>query len=61
MSIKYGKFELVEETVNNILNVNALLIILNKKGLLDSEEFLKAKDQALKEFKQEFPDLFKKD
>jgi hypothetical protein len=61
MSIKYGKFELVEETINNILNTNALLIILNKKGIISADEFMKAKEEALREFKQEFPELFQKD
>jgi hypothetical protein len=60
LGIKYGNFNSLEEQVNNILNTNALLIVLNKKGLISSTEFLEAKEQALKDFKKQYPELFEK-
>lgn len=60
MGVKYGNFDSLEEQVNNILNTNALLILLNKRGLIDSKEFMEAKNEALREFKKQFPELFEK-
>lgn len=61
MGIKYGKtFDSFEEQVNDILNTNALLLLLNKKGIITSEEFYNAKQEALESFKKEHPDLFKR-
>ena len=59
MGLKYGDFDSLEEQVNNIVNTNALLILLNKKGVITTNEFLNAKDEALKEFKKLYPTLFK--
>ncbi|MDF2536668.1 MAG: hypothetical protein K0S25_2003 [Bacillus sp. (in: firmicutes)] len=62
LGIKYGKdgeFDSFEEQVNDILNTNALIILLNKKGLISKEEFSQAKDDALKAFKEQYPSLFK--
>jgi len=58
MGIKYGSFDSLEEQINNILNTNALLIILNDRGLISPDEFYKAKQEALNELKREYPDLF---
>lgn len=60
MGIKYGSFNSLEEQVNNILNTNALLILMGEKGIINSEEFEYAKKLALKEFKHEYPELFKR-
>ncbi|MCL7871048.1 MULTISPECIES: hypothetical protein [Bacillus] len=60
MALKYGEFDLLDETVNNILNTNALLIILNKKGFITSDEFIQAKEEAIADFKNDFPTLTKK-
>ncbi|MGG3966094.1 hypothetical protein [Heyndrickxia faecalis] len=59
MGIKFGNFNLLEEEVNNIINTNALLILLNNKGLITDEEFYSAKKEAIEDFKYQFPDLFK--
>lgn len=58
MSIKYGNFDTLSEQVNDILNFNALLMILSQKGLINNKEFLEAKEKALEEFKSQFPELF---
>lgn len=58
MGIKYDDFDSLEEQINNILNTNALLILLNKKGLIDADEFMTAKEEALKELKKQYPKLF---
>lgn len=60
MGVKYGNFDSLEEQVNNILNTNALLILLNKRGLINSTEFMEAKNEALQEFKKQYPELFEK-
>ncbi|MEH7736494.1 hypothetical protein QPL77_12915 [Bacillus pumilus] len=60
MGIKYGSFDALEEQVNNILNTNALLILMGEKGVISSEEFEDAKNIALEEFKKEYPELFKR-
>jgi glutamate 5-kinase len=60
VGVKYGNFDSLEEQVNNILNTNALLILLNKRGLIDSKEFMEAKNEALQEFKKQYPELFEK-
>jgi len=60
MSIKYGNFDMLEEQINNILNTNAILTILNKKGLITASEFVEAKEVALQEFKKQYPELFGK-
>ncbi|MED1221552.1 hypothetical protein [Bacillus paralicheniformis] len=59
MGIKYGEFDLLEEAVNNMINTNALLILLNEKGFITSDEFTKAKKEAIEDFKLDFPTLFK--
>lgn len=51
-------FDSHEEQINTILNTNAILIILESKGLITTEEFISAKNDALKSFKKEFPNLF---
>lgn len=61
MGIKYGDFDSLEEQINNILNTNALLILLNKKGLIKTEEFLQAKDEALRDLKRQYPKLFEEE
>lgn len=53
------EFNMYEEQINNIINTNALLILLNKKNLITASEFTQAKEEALLEFKKEFPNLFK--
>lgn len=58
--MKYGNFDSLEEQVNNILNTNAMLNLLNKKGIITSKEFMEAKDEALKDFKTLYPELFEK-
>ncbi|PQP82884.1 hypothetical protein C0Q44_16060 [Paenibacillus sp. PCH8] len=58
MSIKYGNFDTLSEQVNDIVNLNALLILLSKKNLITNKEFLDAKDQATEDFKKQFPELF---
>lgn len=55
-----SKFNMYEEQINNILNTNALLILLNEKDLITAAEFTEAKEKALKEFRNEYPDLFNK-
>ncbi|MFS0767085.1 hypothetical protein [Peribacillus phoenicis] len=60
MGMKYGDFDSLEEQVNNILNTNAMLNLLNKKGIINSKEFMEAKDEALKDFKALYPELFEK-
>lgn len=53
------EFNLYHEQINTILNTNAVLILLEDKGLITSEEFTKAKERAYDEYKREFPKLFK--
>jgi hypothetical protein len=55
-----SNFNPIHEQINNIVNTNALLIALNRKGLITSNEFMSAKNEAIAEFKKEFPDLFEK-
>jgi len=59
VGIKYGEFDLLEEAVNNMINTNALLILLNEKGFITGDEFTKAKKEAIEDFKLDFPTLFK--
>ena len=60
MTDSKNKFNPIHEQINNIVNTNALLIALNKKGLISSSEFMAAKNEAITEFKKEFPELFEK-
>lgn len=48
-----------EELVNVILNTNALLLLLYGKGVIGKREFEESKEEALKNFKREYPYLFK--
>ncbi|MDV2883851.1 hypothetical protein RYX45_01565 [Alkalihalophilus pseudofirmus] len=57
--MKYKNFDSLEEQINDILNMNALLALLNEKGIISAKEFVNAKQKALEEFKAEHPDLFK--
>ncbi len=54
-----NKFNLYEEQINSIINTNALLLLLNKKNIINANEFTQAKEEALEEFQKEFPELFK--
>lgn len=58
---KIGNFKALEEQINDIVNLNALITVLQKKGLLTSEEFLEAKKQSIEQFKKEYPELFEKE
>lgn len=53
-----GNFNMFQEQINNIVNTNALLIALNKKGIINAKEFVDAKEEAIKEFRKDFPELF---
>ncbi|WP_127580783.1 hypothetical protein [Paenibacillus koleovorans] len=59
MTIKYGNFDTLTEQVNDIVNLNALLLVLSKKGIISNSEFLEAKDKAIADFRKQFPELFK--
>lgn len=52
-------FDQLSEQVNDIINLNALISILANKGIIETDEFIKEKDKALKEFKEQYPTLFK--
>lgn len=52
------KFDPLEEQVNDILNIRALLDILVQKRIICVCEFIAEKERALKEFKLEYPQLF---
>lgn len=54
-----NNYNLLEEHVNNIVNTNALLILLNKKGLMNVDEFYEAKRVASQNFKRDNPNLVK--
>lgn len=56
---EYKDFDLLKEQIDNILNTNALIILLYGKGLITIDEFFKAKDQAAKDFEKQFPQLIR--
>jgi len=61
MGIKIGKFDIIDEILNNKLNIDAVLNILARKGLLTQEEFNKMKKEATDRFQKENPELSKKE
>ncbi|MFS1518596.1 hypothetical protein V1503_19345 [Bacillus sp. SCS-151] len=52
------EFNPLHEQINNSVNTNALIIMLNRKGLITAREFNNAKNEAITQFKNEFPELF---
>lgn len=55
---KEKEYDSLKEEVNTLLNVNALILALNRKGLITADEFTLAKEQALADLKKEFPNMF---
>jgi hypothetical protein len=47
------------DTINDACNVRAIILLLHQKGIVSIDEFNKAKDQAIKDFKKEYPENFK--
>lgn len=54
-----NEYKELEEAINTTINVNGLLILLSAKGIIKTDEFVAAKETALKELKLEYPQLFK--
>lgn len=55
---KEKEYDSLKESVNTALNLEALLLVLNRKGLVTKDEFTLAKNEALINMKIEFPNLF---
>jgi len=54
-------YKVLEESINNTLNVNALVYALIQNGIITERQFQRAKDTAYTEFKREYPELFRKE
>lgn len=61
MSIKVGNFDLLNEIINNKINIQTVLDILAKKGIVVSQvEYDQTKQKVIEQFKSEYPELFQK-
>jgi hypothetical protein len=56
-----AEFSIAEETINNIVNINALGIVLIQNGVITDRQFARAKEQAIAEFKRDYPELVKEE
>lgn len=50
--------EMMEESINSILNINGLLIVLANKGIITSQELIQGKELAKQDLKKSYPKLF---
>lgn len=58
MPKRIGNLDIAKEIVNNMINVDTILNILARKGLLTQEEFDTIKKEMIEKFKAEHPELF---
>jgi hypothetical protein len=56
-----AEFSIAEETINNIVNINALGLVLVQNGIITDRQFARAKEQAIAEFKRDYPELVKEE
>ncbi len=58
MSIKIGNLDLFKELINSMVNIDTILNVLARKGIITQEEFDAVKKEAVEIFKKKYPDLF---
>lgn len=59
MPVKLGGLDIFNEIVNNRINIQTVLDVLARKGLLTQEEFDKLKKETAEQFKKDHPEIFR--
>ena len=60
MGIKVGNIDILDEIINNKVNIDVLLNVLARKGLLTQAEFDIFKKESSEKFRKDHPELYKK-
>ena len=59
MGVKIGELDIGTSLVNSMINIDVILTVLLRKGLLTQEEYDRIRKEIIEKWKKEHPKLFK--